>query len=95
MASTNRKLPDPRTLHEWMERNQVTAKSLVRLVKEETGHGISETMMSFILRGSRRCSRVNAFALHMVTKVPMTSLLEWPRSSDVDNLSGTHQNAAL
>jgi hypothetical protein len=83
-----------RSLHEWMERHQVNARALVQLVYTETGHSISETMMSFILRGSRRCSRVNAFALHMVTKVPMKELTRWPRSSDVDNVSGKGQNHA-
>jgi len=86
--------PEPRSLQEWMERNNVTSRRLLELVKAETGHVISESMLSFILRGSRRCSRFNAFAIHMVTKVPMDALTEWPRVSEVDKASGKGQNHA-
>ncbi len=89
---TRKQSPTPRSLHEWMERNQMTAKALVQLVRKETGHSISESMMSFILRGSRRCSAMNAFALHVVTKVPMRTLMKWPRSSESVNSSGEQQN---
>jgi hypothetical protein len=89
-----RQPPAPRSLHEWMDRNQMTAKGLAQLVRKETGRSISETMMSFILRGSRRCSNMNALALHTVTKVPMKTLMRWPASSGHDNVSGEHQNPA-
>lgn len=90
---TQRQPPTPRSLQEFMERNGMTAKALVQLVKKETGHSISESMMSFILRGSRRCSAYNALALHTVTKVPMASLRKWPRSSQADKASGEQQKS--
>lgn len=86
--------PAPRTLQEWMERHQVSAKALVKLVKAETGRDISESMMSFILRGSRRCSRENAWAIHSVTKVPVKALTKWPRIAESDKASGERQNTA-
>ncbi len=86
--------PAPRTLQEWMERNNVTSRRLIEMVRDETGHTISASMLSFILRGSRRCSRFNAFALHMVTKVPMDVLTEWPRIPEAEKVSGKGQNHA-
>jgi hypothetical protein len=85
--------PTPRSLQEWMDRNGVTARGLIKLVQQTTGHSISESMMSFILRGSRRCSQMNALALHTVTKVPMRALTKWPRSSDSDKNSGERQTS--
>ena len=83
--------PAPRTLQEWMERHQISSRRLIEMVKTETGHSISETMLSFILRGSRRCSRWNAWAIHCVTKVPMDVLTAWPKPTDSDKASGKGQ----
>lgn len=88
---TKKQAPTPRSLQEWMERTGTTARALRDLVQKQTGHSISDTMMSFILRGSRRCSQINAFALSMVTKVPMDVLTEWPRVSEADKVSGKRQ----
>lgn len=69
-----------------MEGTRTNATQLLDRVRRETGHSISAPLFSMILRGSRRCSRFNAFALHMVTGVPMDSMTEWPpRLSESDN----------
>lgn len=73
------------TLHEFMERTGTNQTRLLELVKEHTGQRISPAMLSMILRGSRRCSRWNAFALHMVTGVPMAELTRWPRYTEPSN----------
>lgn len=91
---TEHEHPAPRSLQEWMERHGVNNRRLLEMVKEETGHVISESMLSFILRGSRRCSKFNAFAFHCVTKVPMADLMAWPKPSEVDKQSGDSQNTA-
>ena len=71
-----------------MERTHYNGERLRALVKTETGKDISSTMMSFILRGSRRCSIGNALALHAVTGVPIKTLTEWSRVSNEVQLSG-------
>lgn len=86
--------PAPRSLQEWMERHAVNGERLRHMVLEQTGHSISATMLSWILRGSRRCSAVNALALHTVTKVPFDTLRKWPPSSDLDKVSGKRQKSA-
>lgn len=83
-----RTLPPPQTLQEWMERTGCNALELLAVVKRETGVVISPTMMSFILRGSRRCSQVNAVALSAVTGVPIKTLKQWPKLSVEAQLSG-------
>jgi len=60
-----------------MERNATNGTKLIALVKSKTGHVISPSLLSMILRKSRRCSRINAFALHMVTGVSMDVLTRW------------------
>lgn len=72
-------LPAPRSLQEWMERYGKNALELIALVKAEAHVTISPTMMSFILRGSRRCSQANAVALSAVTGVPIKTLTQWPK----------------
>lgn len=84
-------LPTPKSLQEWMQRNGANAERLRQLVRDETGRGISATMMHFILTGSRRCSAVNAMALHAVTGVPMKVLQEWPKVSGFTQVSGRRQ----
>ena len=70
-----------------MERTQTSGLDLVALVRKRTGHAISPTMLSFILRGSRRCSAVNAGALSEVTGVSFDVLRAWPKVSYLDNVS--------
>lgn len=65
-----------------MERTGLNASRLIEMVREQTGRSISHTMMSFILRGSRRCSIANALALHAVTGVPIKTLTQWPKVSN-------------
>jgi hypothetical protein len=74
-----------KTLQEYMEKTGTNQVRLLHLVKEQTGRSISAGMLSLILRGSRRCSRWNAFALHIVTGVPMDELTRWPRYTDSGN----------
>lgn len=65
-----------------MERTGTNARNLLKRVTAETGKTISPTMLSFILRGSRRCSLVNAAALSAVTGVPVKALTQWPKVSE-------------
>ena len=88
MGTTAKQHPPPRSLQEWMERTGLNSARLLELVKLETGHTISPTMMSFILRGSRRCSQVNANALSLVTGVPIKALKQWPKVSGYTQLYG-------
>jgi hypothetical protein len=74
-----------RTLHEFMEKTGTNATWLIKMVEAETGVRLSNSLISQILRGSRRCSRWNAFALHVVTGVPMEELLKWPRIPETEN----------
>ena len=70
-----------------MERTGSNARALIDRVKTATGRSISPTMMSFILRRSRRCSMVNAMALHVVTGVPIETLTAWSKAGS-DKPSG-------
>jgi hypothetical protein len=88
MGMKTKTQPTPRTLQEWMDRNGVSSIRLIALVREQTGHVISPTMMSFILRGSKRCSTVNAAALEAVTGVSAKTLREWPKYPDQNKLYG-------
>lgn len=74
-----------------MERNGVNGTRLRQMVLAQTGRAISATMLSFILMGSRRCSGVNAMALHAVTGVPIKVLREWPKVSGITQVSGRRQ----
>ena len=74
-----------KTLHDYLDRTGTNQTQLIRLVREQTGCTISPALLSMILRGSRRCSRWNAFAIHIVTGVPMDELTRWPRSTDTRN----------
>lgn len=53
---------------------------------------MSQSLFSYILRGSRRCSAEKAWALHLETGngepglgVPMAELTRWPKSSEAGN----------
>jgi len=87
-------VPAPRSLQEWMERNQTNSVTLLAMVKERTGRSISPTMLSFILRGSRRCSAVNGEALAITTGVPFKVITEWPKVSQVAKRSGRRSSRA-
>jgi hypothetical protein len=80
-------MPETRytTLYEYMDRTGTSQRRLLQLVEEQTSRRISEQLFSMILRGSRRCSKFNAFALHVVTGVPMDELTRWPRVANSDN----------
>ena len=77
-----------------MERTGTNAERLRALLRSEAGHDISRTMISFILRGSRRCSAVNAMALHTVTGVPFKTLTQWPKVSESAKSSGRRSRRA-
>lgn len=72
------------TLQAYMEGTETTARALLARLRRETGHVLSEAMLSYILRGSRRCSRYHATALHVVTGVPFDALTTWPRLPSLD-----------
>lgn len=65
------------SLNDWMERTGTNNTRLLAMVKDKTGHTISPALLSMILKRSRRCSRFNAFALHMVTGLDMDILTQW------------------
>lgn len=71
-----------KTLQAYMEGEGVNQTRLLALLKEETGVHLSQGWLSRVLRGSLRCSRMNAFALHVVTGVPMEELTRWPRYAE-------------
>jgi hypothetical protein len=79
-------MPKPRykTIYDYMDRTGTSQRRLLQQVKDVTGRTISPAMFSMILRGSRRCSRWNAFALHIVTGVPMAELTRWPRYAETE-----------
>lgn len=70
-----------------MERTGTNGTQLLRMVREQTGHTISPTMLSFILRRSKRCSAINALALSAVTGIDMKILRKWDRGES-DKVSG-------
>ena len=74
-----------KTLQEYMERNGLNHRRLLKRVAEETGRHISEQLFSMILTGSRRCSHLNAFALYAVTGVPIEELRRWPRYAETES----------
>ena len=77
-----------------MERTGTNATRLLAILKAKTGRTISPMMLSYILRGSRRCSLVNAMALHAVTRVSIDALTEWPKVSDHDKSLGRRSKYA-
>lgn len=84
-------MPKPRykTLHDYLDRTGTNQGRLIEKVARVTGRRISPALLSMILRGSRRCSRFNAFALHVVTGVPMDELIRWPRYPEPTNSKAT------
>lgn len=62
-----------------METTGTNGQRLIERLRKEKNIHISPTLLSFILRGSRRCSLINAVALHEITGVPIDVLREWPR----------------
>lgn len=68
-----KKLTTPQSLQEWMEREGVNSAELARRAK------LQPSMVSMILRGSRRCSVRSAAILHGVTGVPVEKLVAWPK----------------
>jgi hypothetical protein len=74
-----------RTLVDYMERTGTSSTRLLKLVKDRERVTISPSLFSMILRGSRRCSILNAWALHCVTGVPMDELRRWPRYAKQEN----------
>ena len=75
------------SLHDYLDRTGTNQQQLLALVREKTGHVISPALFSYILRGSRRWSRMNAFAVACATGLPMEVVMARP-SHDSDQLSG-------
>ena len=73
------------TLVDYMERTGTNARRLLEKANAKLRRPISAPLFSMILRGSRRMSAENAWALHQVTGVPMDELMRWPRYEERDN----------
>ena len=67
------------SLVDYMERTGTTARRLLEKTNTRLRRPLSEALFSMILRGSRRISAENAWALHQTTGVPMDELMRWPR----------------
>jgi len=80
-------MPKPRykTLYDYMERTGTNATRLLQMVREKEYIIIDKTHFSMILRGSRRCNREYALALHNITGVPIEELVRWPRYAKTEN----------
>lgn len=50
---------------------------------------MSRMQLSYILRGSRRCSAEKAWAFHQETGVPMEELMRWPKSGPLPTSTDT------
>ena len=74
-----------RTVQEYMEKTGTNHTRLLKRVEDETGRRISPQLFSMMLKGSRRCSHLNAFALFAVTGVPIEELRRWPRYAIPEN----------
>jgi plasmid maintenance system antidote protein VapI len=62
-----------RSLHEWLDRTGTPQYVLARRAK------ITDSTLSMLLRGSRRCSLDVALRLGEITGVPVEKLVEWPK----------------
>jgi transcriptional regulator with XRE-family HTH domain len=71
-----------RSLHEYLDRTGTQQQVLARRAR------MPESLLSMILRGSRRCSLENALRLAELTGVPVERLTKWPRVHKVET-SGT------
>lgn len=84
-------MPKPRykSLIDYMERTGTNHTRLLQMVNAKlaaaTRPPISPQLFSMMLRGSRRCSRENAWAFYVVTGVPMEELIRWPRYAETEN----------
>ena len=62
-----------------MERTGTNGQQLIALLKRLYKVTISPTLLSFLLRGSRRWSGVKALAVSDLTGVPVETLTRWPQ----------------
>jgi len=67
------------SLADWLDRTGTQQQTLARKV------GVKDSVISQLLRGSRRCSLVTALKLEAVTGVPVEKLVEWPRFQKPEN----------
>jgi len=74
-----------KTLVDYMERTNTNSTRLLEQANARLRRRMSKSLFSMILRGSRRCSAENAWALHCITGVPMEELTRWPRYAKDDN----------
>ena len=84
-----------RTLQAYMEGTGTSARALLAKLRAETGHSISDGMFSYILRGSKRCSKYNALLLHVVTGIDMGDLTKWPKVQEQSKVSGKRLEPTL
>lgn len=62
-----------RDLADWLDRTGTQQQTLARLA------GVTDSVVSQLLRGSQRCSLVTALKLSDITGVPVEKLVEWSR----------------
>lgn len=78
-----------KSLIDFMERTGTNHTRLLARVNEKLAAAsrppLSPQLFSMMLRGSRRCSRENAWALYVVTGVSMEELTRWPRYAEDEN----------
>jgi plasmid maintenance system antidote protein VapI len=62
-----------RSLSDWLDRTGTNQQTLARRA------GVTDSVISDLLRGSRRCSLGTALKLNELTGVPVEKLVAWPR----------------
>lgn len=83
------------TLTDYLEHTGTTGDRLLELVnaKLRGSRKMSRSFLSYIMRGSRKCSGEHAWAIHQVTGVPMEELTRWPRTPNSTNASNSRSAA--
>ena len=76
------------SLHEWLDRTGTPQYVLARRA------GMTESALSMLLRGSRRCSLRKALALSSVTGVPVEKLVRWPQFDETRQKRSYGKSAA-
>lgn len=67
------------SLHEWLDRTGTPQRVLAKRA------GMTDSHLSMLLRGSRRCSLVKAIKLEDITGVPVRNLVRWPQYHETSN----------
>lgn len=73
MKKTRRQRRPYTSLADWLDRTGTSQRQLAKMA------GMTESAVSMLLRGSRRCSLKAAIRLSDITGVRVQRLVEWPR----------------